>query len=538
MKVAKLSVPLCFIVAALCFLLKHLGHDDSLWIGLIFLGLFALGSYDLLQTRHSILRNYPIVGHLRYLQESLRPELRQYFFENDTDDAPFSFVHRALIYSRSKNHEDYSSFGTELDVHSPEFVWLRHSIGARTITDWDFRVTVGGESCLQPYSCSLLNISAMSFGSIGGNAIEAMGLGAKQGGFYQCTGEGGISRHHRTAGADLVWQIGTGYFGCRSEDGSFNEKLFQEKSQDAQIKMIELKISQGAKPGHGGVLPKEKITDEIAETRAISKQFDCISPPGHSAFQTPIELCRFIALLRELSGGKPVGFKICIGHESEFMAVCKAMLKTDIYPDFITIDGKEGGTGAAPIEFLDHVGMPMARALTFVHNTLIGSGLRDRIKIAAAGKVFSGSTLAYTLALGADWCNAARPFMMSVGCIQSRQCHTNRCPVGVATQDKTRQRALVVHDKAPRVVNYHRNTLRAFADVLGAMGLQSPNDLNPTFAAHQGSFDPKKFSLEPGELIKGQPSEYYRQHWLIASADTFRAEIGATKLRHLQDQRV
>ncbi|MBR25845.1 MAG: FMN-binding glutamate synthase family protein [Rhodobacteraceae bacterium] len=447
--------------------------------GVVMTGLFILGVTDLIQTRHAVLRNYPVIGHMRWLFEGIRPEIRQYLIESDEDEEPFSREVRSLVYQRAKNVEDKKPFGTHERVYDAGYSWMTHSVATKHVTDFDFRVSIGGPDCKQPYNASIYNISAMSFGALSGNAILALNKGAKAGGFAHDTGEGGISRYHREGGGDLIFQVGTGYFGCRRPDGGFDEERFAEQAADPQVKMIELKLSQGAKPGHGGMLPAAKITPEIAEARHVPMNEDCISPPSHSAFSTPLEMVEFIGRLRELSGGKPVGFKLCIGHRREFMCIVKAMLKTDIYADFIVVDGSEGGTGAAPLEFSNHMGMPLQDGLMIVHNTLRGAGIRGRIRIGAAGKMVTAFDIARTLAMGADWCNSARGFMFSVGCIQAQACHTNECPVGVATQDKLRQKALNVADKSVRVANFHNNTLKALGHMIGAAGLEQPYELSP-----------------------------------------------------------
>ena len=496
--------------------------------------LAALLIWDLLQPRHSILRNFPLVGHLRYFLELIRPEVRQYFIESDIDGRPFNRNERSLIYERAKDTEDLEPFGTELNVYDKSYYYLRHSIKACLPQDRSFRINVGGDACEKKYSASIFNISAMSFGSLGAHAVEALNLGAKKGGFYHCTGEGGISPYHLKHGGDLVWQIGTGYFGCRNQDGSFSPKLFQTAASADAVKMVELKLSQGAKPGHGGVLPKEKISEEIARIRLISRDEDCVSPSAHSTFYDPIGLCHFLQELRELSGGKPVGFKICIGFEHEFFAVCKAMLETGILPDFITVDGAEGGTGAAPIEFSDHVGMPMLAGLNFVHNTLIGCGLREKIRIAVAGKIFSAAVMVRCSILGADWFNAARPFMMALGCIQAQKCHTNHCPVGVTTMNKYLQRGLEPISKSDRVANYHRNSLRALAELIGAAGVSSLSEMDRFFISPN---DPARryiehFSLENGQFLNGKAPTAWQELWDASSA--YRFEISSKKLGKLE----
>jgi glutamate synthase domain-containing protein 2 len=451
-----------------------------LWMpSLAFAVLSVIGVRDMMQTNHAILRNYPVLGHVRFLFEMIRPEIRQYLLESDHDEEPFSREARNIVYQRAKNVEDKRPFGTKISVYGGGYQWLTHSIRPKKIENTDFRVTIGGPDCRHPYAASIYNISAMSFGALSANAILALNKGAKAGGFAHDTGEGGISRYHKEGGGDLIYEIGTGYFGCRTPDGRFDPEKFRETAALDQVKMIEIKLSQGAKPGRGGILPAAKITPEIAEARGVPMGVDCHSPDGHSAFSTPIELMEFIARLRDLSDGKPVGFKLCIGHRREFMCIVKAMLATGITPDFIVIDGKEGGTGAAPLEFANHMGMPLVEGLTFAHNALRGAALRDKIMIGASGKLIHAFDIAKALALGADWANSARGFMFSIGCIQAQACHTNHCPTGVTTQDPWRQRALVVPDKAIRVANFHRNTLKALGDMSGAAGLSHPSNFLP-----------------------------------------------------------
>jgi glutamate synthase domain-containing protein 2 len=487
--------------------------------------LTLVGIRDLLQTRHAILRNYPIIGHLRFFFEKIRPEMRQYFFEGDTDGRPFPRERRAIVYQRAKHELDKKPFGTQGDVYAEGHEWMLHSIAPAPVAKELFRVTIGGPNCTQPYSASVLNISAMSYGALSANAIRAMNLGAKMGGFAHDTGEGSVSPYHREAGGDLIWEIGSGYFGCRNVDGTFNDDNFAAMARDPQIKMIEIKISQGAKPGHGGVLPAAKVTPEIAIIRGVEIGKDCISPAAHSAFSTPKELIGFIAKLRKLSGGKPVGFKLCIGHRTEFLAICKAMIELKDAPDFIVVDGKEGGTGAAPAEFIDNIGMPLRDGLAFVNAALIGAGLRDKIKIGCAGKIITGFDMARAFALGADWCNVARGFMFAVGCIQAQTCHTGQCPTGVTTQDPMRQRALVVPSKAERVKNFHRETIKSLAEMLAAAGMHSPSDLQPRHISRRVG-DGRILSLadlhphiESGALLKG--GGIYGDLWASARADRF-----------------
>ncbi|MGB0854007.1 MAG: FMN-binding glutamate synthase family protein [Pikeienuella sp.] len=511
--------------------LSLIGLIWSIWFALpliLFGALTIIGIYDVTQDHHSILRNYPVMGHMRFLFEGIRPEIRQYLIESDHDEEPFSRETRSLVYQRAKGQEDKRPFGTRERVYDAGYQWLTHSIQPKHLESHDFRVKIGGPDCTQPYDASLYNISAMSFGALSANAISALNAGAKQGGFAHDTGEGGISRYHREGGGDLIYQVGTGYFGCRTEEGGFDAEKFAEQAANPQVKLIEIKLSQGAKPGHGGVLPASKISPEIAEARGIPDDRDCLSPASHSAFSTPLGLIDFIADLRRLSNGKPVGFKLCIGHRREFMCIVKAMVERGVTPDFIVVDGKEGGTGAAPQEFANHVGMPMVEGLTFVHNTLRGAGLRDQIKIGAAGKIVSGFDLARALALGADWANSARGFMFAIGCIQAQACHTNHCPVGVATQDKLRQRALNVDDKSKRVASFHRNTLHALGEMAGAAGLDHPSEFLPRhfmMREKDGQItegDEAFPYLPEGFLIRGEEDDQgYLTRWSRARANSF-----------------
>ncbi len=505
---------------------------------LIFGTLTLIGISDVLQTRSSVLRNYPLMGHLRFLFESIRPEIRQYFLEDDYEETPFSRVQRSIVYQRSKNALDKRPFGTQLDVYAPQYEWINHSIAPARIDTHDFRVGIGGDACLQPYSASVFNISAMSFGSLSANAILALNEGARRGRFFHDTGEGSISRYHREHGGDLVWEIGSGYFGCRNDDGSFNAERFVANAGDKQVKMIEIKLSQGAKPGHGGILPGAKVTEEIALARGVPEGIDCNSPARHSAFATPVGLLEFVAKLRELSGGKPVGFKLAIGHPWEWFAIAKAMNKTGILPDFIVVDGGEGGTGAAPLEFTNHVGAPLREALLLVHNTLVGLNLRGKIRVGAAGKIITAFDLARTMALGADWCNAGRGFMFALGCIQSQSCHTDQCPTGVATQDQGRQRALVVPDKAERVFNFHQNTLKALRELLAAAGLSHPAQIGPEHVIRRvSSTEVRSLAalhhfVAPGELLGGMPEHpVFKIFWPQANPDSFDAPPSLLALR-------
>ncbi len=495
----------------------------------IALGLAILGTHDVLQTRHSILRNYPILAHVRFMLEAIRPEMRQYFLESDTDGKPFSRDKRAVVYQRAKHQLDKRPFGSQLDPYEDRFEWLNHSIVAKEPNKEPFRVTIGGPDCTRPYSASIFNISAMSFGALSANAIRALNKGARLGGFFHDTGEGGFSPYHREFGGDVVWEIGSGYFGCRNPDGTFSAERFRETVASDQIRMIEIKLSQGAKPGHGGVLPAAKVSKEISITRGVPMGQDCVSPPRHSAFATPLEMMAFVKQLRELSDGRPVGFKLCVGHPWEFLAICKAMIETGIYPDFIVVDGTEGGTGASPPEFLDHVGSPMREGLLFVHNALVGLNIRDRVKLGAAGKIVSAFDIARAMALGADWCNSARGFMFAIGCIQSQSCHTDRCPVGVATQDPVRQEALHVPDKAERVANFHKSTLTVLSEVVAAAGLSHPDQLRAHHLSQRiapnkvKTFDRIYRFQEPGEILRGTNDPRYVDPWKMARADSFEA---------------
>ncbi len=499
------------------------------WGFLIFGGLSALGWWDVAQSQRSVLRNYPIIGHIRYMLEKVRPELRQYFLESDTEATPFSRSQRSLVYARAKGETDKRPFGTQLDVKADGYEWITHSLMPTTLNTQDFRTTIGGPNCKQPYEASIFNISAMSFGALSANAVQALNAGAKRGGFAHDTGEGSISAWHRVHGGDLIWEIGSGYFGCRTDDGLFSEERFKANALDAQVKMIELKLSQGAKPGHGGMLPGAKVTAEIAAARGIPEGQDCLSPAAHSAFASPIELLQFIARMRELSGGKPTGFKLCIGHPWEWFAIARAMLETGITPDFIVVDGGEGGTGAAPVEFTNHVGAPLQEGLHLVHNTLVGLNLRDRIKIGCAGKIISAFDVTRAMALGADWCNSARGFMFALGCIQAQSCHTGHCPTGVTTQDPVRQQALVVPDKTTRVYNFHHQTLHALKELVQAAGLLHPSEITPHHIVRRVNENEVRLlarlmpGVAPGALLSGTEGlhDVYKLYWPRSQADSF-----------------
>jgi len=450
------------------------------WSAFIFLiPLIILGYYDFFQKKHSIMRNYPILGRGRYIMEDLRPKIYQYFIEGETDGAPISRMFRSVIYQRAKLERDTTPFGTQMNVYAEGYEWINHSLNALNHHDinQDPRILIGGKDCSKPYSCSIFNISAMSFGSLSSNAIEALNGGAKIGNFAHNTGEGGLSPYHLKHGGDIIWQIGTGYFGCREKDGKFSDELFAKNAQEESVKMIEIKLSQGAKPGHGGILPGSKVTEEIAKIRNVHVGKSVISPPTHSEYQGYKGLLEFVQRLRKLSGGKPVGFKLCIGVQSEFLSLCREMLNSGIKPDFITIDGAEGGTGAAPLEFANSVGMPYREGLAFAHNALVGFGLREEIKILTSGKILTAFHIARALALGADACYSARAMMIALGCIQALECNTNICPTGVATQDKELSAGLIVSDKKVRVANYQKETIKAFIELIAAAGLNEATDL-------------------------------------------------------------
>lgn len=505
-------------------------YSDYYYILVLFFAILALiGLYDLLQVKHSLRRNYPLIARIRWIMEYLRPYLRQYIVESNLDGRPYNRNERSLIYARSKNQEDYHPFGTDLDVYSSEYEFISQSIAPIPEEQVeDLRIQIGSKQCTKPYSASLLNISAMSFGSLGANAIEALNHGAKTGNFYHDTGEGSASIYHKKHGGDLVWELGTGYFGCRDKDGNFDLQQFKDQAQADQIKMIEIKLSQGAKPGHGGVLPKEKVTKEIAETRRVPMGQDCISPSYHSAFNTPVEMMQWVAILREASGGKPVGIKLCVGQPHEVMAIIKAMLKTKIMLDFIVVDGAEGGTGAAPVEFSNHLGMPLREGLIMVRNALVGSGLKDQIKLAASGKVATAFSIATNCALGADWSNAARAFMFSVGCVMAKRCNTDTCPSGVATQSKSRQRGLVVPDKAKRAAQFHKRTIDTLRQLTAACGVKHPQELNPSHIYYRKNpvevttLDKVHVFLNKNELLHGTQNIIYANWWDIATADSFK----------------
>jgi glutamate synthase domain-containing protein 2 len=526
---------LCFVGVVISFFSLKL-HPQAPYFLAIFSFLALVGIYDRIQTKVAILRNYPVIGHLRFMLEFIRPEIRQYFIEGDNDETPFSKEQRTLVYSRAKAVPDQIPFGTTLDVMAPGYQWINQSLMPTHLPSHDFRVEIGGKDCTQKYSASIFNISAMSFGSLSANAILALNLGAKQGGFAHDTGEGSISHYHRVYGGDLIWEIGSGYFGCRNTDGTFSAEKYTQNALDPQVKMVEIKLSQGAKPGHGGILPGPKVTAEIAAARGVKEGESCISPSSHSAFSTPIEMMHFVKQLRDLSGGKPVGFKLCIGHPWEWFGIVKAMLETNIYPDFIVVDGSEGGTGASPVEFTNHVGTPLQEGLRLVHNTLVGVNLRDQIKIGCSGKIISAFDMAVAFALGADWCNSARGFMFAIGCIQAQVCNTGFCPTGVTTQDPVRQKALVVPNKADRVYNFHKETLKTLKELVEAAGLHHPGEIDaPHIVRRINKNEVRLLSfllpeMPAGQLLKSEPIDpalnlprVFGMYWHKAQASSFAA---------------
>jgi glutamate synthase domain-containing protein 2 len=500
------------------------------WIPL--LGLTALGVADMTQTRQAIRRNFPVIGHGRYLLEAIRPEINQYFIESNTDGTPFTREARSLVYQRAKGELDTLPFGTQLDLYQPGAEWLTHSIIPVPVAHIPPRVLIGRTTCKQPYAASLLNVSAMSYGALSSRAVQALNEGARLGGYAHNTGEGGLTPYHLTGGGDLIWQIGTGYFSCRSADGGFDAVKFAEAAAHPNIKMIELKISQGAKPAHGGILPASKLTREIAAIRGVELGKDVISPPGHRTFSNPVELLQFITRLRELSGGKPVGFKLCVGKRREFFSICKAMVNTGLHPDYIAVDGAEGGTGAAPLEFSNSLGLPLTEAVIFVHNALRGVGFRERVKVIAAGKVSSGFHIARLLAIGADLCYSARAMMMAIGCIQARRCNSNTCPTGVATQDPGLVQGLVVADKAKRAARYHAETVESFLELLAACGFEHPADLRPWNVQRRvGSTEIRHYGelyhyIDTGDLLRGQMPEEWKHLWDHADPNSFRPLAG------------
>lgn len=527
-----------FLPLGLAILLS--GASVALWqvsrgfmaLTVLLVALCVVGLFDMIQTRHTLWRVFPILGRLRWVGEALRPFFRSYFVESETEGRPFNHEERAMVYRRAKNVSSVEPFGSHLDIGRPPYEWLAHSMSAHHPEETDPRVMVGSPGTAKPYSASVFNISAMSFGSLGAKAIESLNRGAAKGGFYHDTGEGGISRYHKIGGGDLVWELGSGYFGCRNTDGSFDPVQFAERASDDQVKMIELKLSQGAKPGHGGVLPGEKVTPEIAEARGIKVGETCLSPPYHSAFSTPVELMEFVAELRELAGGKPVGIKFCVGQPHEVLALCKAMLETGIRTDFMVVDGAEGGTGAAPAEFLDYVGTPLRQGLVLTRNALVGTDLKKDVRIAVAGKQISAFAIASSMALGADWVNTARGFMFSLGCIQSLHCHTNTCPTGIATSDPGRQSGLHIPDKAERVYHFHKNTVKALMEVVGAAGCNHPSELTPRHIMHRVTPDETLTAdlayqfVRPGQLLSAAETTPIGYFWQQAQSSSFERRTG------------
>lgn len=518
------SVCLVAFIALLGFVWKPI-----LWLFAVLLPLIAIGVYDMHQSEHSLRRNFPLVGRGRWIMEAVRPFVRQYFMESETDGAPVPRIFRSVVYQRAKGHIDTVPFGTKVDTYRNGYEWIGHSIAAIDIHGTEAKpvVRVGGEQCRQPYDASLLNVSAMSFGSLSANAVLALNSGASKGGFAHNTGEGGISRYHLEHEGDLIWQIGTGYFGCRADDGGFDAERFRANAARSSVRMIEIKLSQGAKPGHGGILPAVKNTPEIAAARDIKPGTLVASPPGHTEFSTPLELLDFVQKLRELSEGKPIGFKLCVGRESEFVAICKAMVETGIRPDFITVDGGEGGTGAAPLEFTNSVGMPLRDGLAFVCDCLSGFDLKRDIRVVAVGKIFTAFHMAKNLALGADLCYSARGFMMSLGCVQSLICNTNHCPTGVATQNENLAKGLVVTDKSERVERYHAETLEKLAEIVAASALTSPQALNRTHIHRRVSqHEVKRYDelfpyVDVGSLLGDSYPERFRHSMAESRSDSF-----------------
>ena len=522
------------VVAAVVALAASLG-GWAWWVLLVIVvALLALGIWDVLQRKHSILRNYPVLGHIRFLMEDIRPELQQYFIERNYDGRPYDRDIRSLIYERAKNIAGEQAFGTERDVYEPGYEYLVHSTTPVDPPTEMPRVLIGGPDCSKPYSMALLNVSAMSFGALSANAIRALNKGAKVGGFAHDTGEGGLSPYHQEHGGDLVWEIGSGYFSTRTKDGHFDRAEFASKASSDQVKMVSLKLSQGAKPGIGGVLPAAKVSAEIARIREVPQGEKCVSPSAHSVFHTPVELIEFVSDMRELSGGKPAGFKLCVGSRIDVLAMCKAMLEVGTTPDFIIVDGSEGGTAAAPLEYEDHMGMPLTDGLMLVHNALVGVGLRDRVRIGASGKVAAANDIVKRLIQGADYTNAARAMMMAVGCIQAQLCHTDKCPVGVATQDTRRARAVNVEDKSQRVQHYQQGTVEEAVKMMASMGARNPRELSPTQLRKVISpWETRSYAelfewLAPGQL-RAEPPATWAADWAAADPFAFRPSLSTTR---------
>ena len=524
----KAFIVIGFTVLSVTAMLIFVNWKFSLLL-LIFIPLVLMGLYDMYQSKQTIRRNFPLLGRMRYLLESIGPEMRQYFIETDTEGKPFNRLQRSLVYQRSKKEIDTTPFGTQLNVYETGYKWINHSIKAIPFAEVDAnpKIKIGSSQCEKPYMASLFNISAMSYGSLSKNAIIALNNGAKQGSFYHNTGEGGLSPYH-LQGGDVVWNIGTGYFSCRDKEGKFSYEEYVKRATLDNVKMIEIKFSQGAKPGHGGILPKQKVTDEIAAIRLVEKGNDIISPPRHSAFTTPLELMEFIKLLRKGSGGKPIGMKICIGNKSEFLSICKAMVQTQTFFDFITVDGGEGGTGAAPQEYSDHVGMPLREALAFVYDSLNGFGIKNEIKIIASGKVVTGFDIIKCLSIGADVCNSARGMMFALGCIQALECHKNTCPTGVATQNPRLTKGLVPEEKSVRVARFQHETVKSAMELMASAGLRHPDEVDRTvISARTGSTKIETYyemypEIETGCLLNEStvPKEYL-YFWRKATAQQF-----------------
>ena len=519
------------VIGLIVTLLLALVFSGLWWLPVIASGLLAVAVYDAKQHRHSLLVNYPLIGRMRWIIEDFRPFFQQYLLETETSGRPISRMFRSIVYQRAKGSVDSVPFGTQIDTYKAGYEWIGHSLSALSVEelDDDPRVLIGGPDCKQPYAASILNISAMSYGALSQNAVMALNKGAALGGFYQNTGEGGLTPYHLEHGGDIVWQIGTGYFGCRTKDGNFNALEFENKASHAAVKMIEIKLSQGAKPGHGGILPAHKNSAEIARIRGVTAGKDVISPPTHTAFSTPLEMLDFIQQLRSLSGGKPIGIKLALGRKSEFLAICKAMYQTGITPDFITVDGGEGGTGAAPLEYSNSIGFPLREALAFVDDALVGFDLRDRIKIIASGKIITAFQIVKNLSLGADLCNSARGMMFAIGCVQSLSCNTNTCPTGVATQDPNLYKGLDVNHKSTRVAMFHSKTLRAMVDILSSTGHRSTSDLNRTHIFRRidqqtvKRYDEIFPLVEPGSFINEDNAPHcYQLHLQEACASTFK----------------
>ncbi len=514
-------------IVILGLLLTAFFWPPVLWAFILIGPLYLIGLNDIFQKKQTIRRNFPLIGNLRYFFEGIRPEINQYFIESNSSGVPFSRQARSIVYQRAKKELSTLPFGTQHNVYDVGYEWINHSLNAKKVNPADLRVTIGGPDCKQPYNASILNISAMSYGSLSKNAVQALNKGAKLGGFAHNTGEGGLTQYHLMHDGDVIWQIGTGYFGARTLEGNFDPVLFQEKANHKNVKMIEIKLSQGAKPGHGGMLPGEKVNEEIAQIRNVPIGKDVLSPPGHSAFTSPMEMMDFISELRTLSGGKPIGIKLCIGKRREFISICKAMVESGILPDYVDIDGGEGGTGAAPLEYSDHIGSPLVEALIFAHNTLVGYNLRDKIKVICSGKIITGFDIIKNIAIGADLCYSARGMMMAIGCIQALRCHSNHCPTGVATQNPALVKGLNVENKAIRTANFHKETMHSVAEMLGSMGLSSTAELRPWHRMRRTDFTEIKHYgriyeyLKPGDLLKDEIPVGWRLAVEAASPFTF-----------------